>query len=133
MPDNSSRTERPPESPDVAARSVLLTALALLAFVAISIAGARIYYVSQVRGPLSVPPTLFEAPRLQINDVADLVKFEQQQRAQLNGYAWIDRDQGIIQIPVDRAIALIAAKGASAYEPIEPSAPADKAGGSAKP
>ena len=45
-----------------------------------------------------------------------------QQRARLAGYRWIDRDQKIVAIPIDRAMAIIVSRGADAYAPI-PGAP----------
>lgn len=133
MTDNHSHSKEGLESPEVASRTVLFTALAMLAFVGLSIAGARVYYAWQVRGPVNVPPKMFATPRLQTDDSADLAKFEQQQRAQLNGYAWVDRNRGIIQIPITRAIALTAAKGARAYDPIEPPAATVKDGSKTTP
>src|SRR5665213_1655424 len=119
MADSDARAEQRPESPEVAARIVLSTILSLVAFVGLSILGARIYYDWEVRGPVNVPPRTFAKPRLQIDDAADLAKFEKEQQAQIDGYAWVDRSQNIIRIPVDRAMAIVAAKGADAYGPIE--------------
>ena len=133
MTDNNEHAERQPEPPAVATRAVLFAALAFVIFVGMSIAGARVYYVWEVREPLNAPPKVFPAPRLQINDIAELARVEEQQRAQLNGYAWIDRDRGVIQIPIDRAIAMIAAKGADGYGPIDAVAPAENPGGSSTP
>jgi hypothetical protein len=121
--------EPKPESPEVAARTVVFTILSLVAFVGLSIVGARIYYDWEVRGPVNVPPRTFAKPRLQIDDAADLAKFDQEQQAQIDGYAWVDRSQDIIQIPIDRAMAIVAAKGTGAYDPIE--APAAAANGGA--
>lgn len=133
MIDNDMHAEQRPESPEVAARTVLFTALSLVAFVGLSILGARIYYDWEIHGPVSVAPQTFGKPRLQIDDAADLTKFEKEQQAQLNGYAWVDRSQNIIRIPVDRAMALVAAKGAAAYGPIETPAAAVKGGAAQKP
>lgn len=132
MTDDRADAEIRLEPPEVATRTVLFTALALLVFVGGSIAGGRAYYVWEIKGPLNVPPQAFEKPRLQIDDAADLAKFEKQQRAELNGYSWVDRDRGIIRIPVDRAMALVAAKGTAAYGAIE-SAPTESPSGTGKP
>ena len=70
---------------------MLLTTVSLVAFVGLSILGARIYYDSEIHGPVNVPPTTFAKPRLQIDDAAELAKFEKHQQAQINGYAWVDR------------------------------------------
>jgi len=133
MADNDKRAEPRPEPPAVAARTVLFTALAFVTFIGMSVTGARVYYVWQVQEPLNAPPKMFDAPRLQIDDAAELARFEEQQRAQLKGYAWVDRDHGIVRIPIDRAIALIAAKGADGYGPIDPVEPAGNPAGRSTP
>lgn len=133
MTDNHAHSEQRPESPEVAARTVLFTALCLVAFVGLSILGARIYYEWEIREPVNVAPKTFGTPRLQTDDAADLARFQKEQQSQLNGYAWIDHSQGIIQIPIERAIALVTAKGAEAYGPTEPPSAAVKGGAMLKP
>ncbi|HWG43668.1 MAG TPA: hypothetical protein VN688_12850 [Gemmataceae bacterium] len=133
MTDNDLRTEQRLEPPDVAARTVLFTALSLVAFVGLSILGARFYYKWEINGPVNVAPSTFGKPRLQVDDAADLAKFEKDQHAQLDSYAWVDRGQDLIRIPIDRAMALVAAKGAGAYGPIETPAGALKDGAASKP
>ena len=133
MTDNDARAEQRPESPEVAARPVLFSILSLVALVGLSIGGVRIYYDWEVRGPVSVAPRTFAKPRLRIDEAADLAKFEKEQQAQIDGYAWVDRSQNIIRIPVDRAVAIVVAKGAGAYDPIETPAPAGNAGAAQKP
>ncbi len=133
MTDNEARAEQRPESPEVAARTVLLTVFSLVAFVGLSILGARIYYDWEIRGPVSVAPRTFRKPRLQIDDAADLAKFDKEQQAQINGYAWVDRGQDIIQIPIDRAMAMVVTKGTGAYGPIETPAAAANSGAAKQP
>lgn len=65
-------------------------------------------------------PTAFPAPRLQSDPAGDLRDYQAAQRAKLEGYAWADRNRGLVRIPVDRAMAMIAAKGAEAYAPLDP-------------
>jgi len=57
-----------------------------------------------------LPPN---TPVLQGNVTAktDIHDMRQAERDGLEHYKWIDRDKGIVQIPVDRAIALIAERG----------------------
>ena len=130
---NSERREHEPQPPDVATHKVLLVALALVGFVGCSIGGARIYYLWEIREPVNAAPKEFAAPRLQINDVADRARVEQKARAQLDGYAWVDRKQSIIRIPIDRAMALIASKGTEGYGPIEEVPSADNSKGKSTP
>ena len=50
-------------------------------------------------------------PRLQSNPAEDLAHFREQQDALLNSYGWIDRKAGIVQIPIDQAMDIIAQRG----------------------
>ena len=50
-------------------------------------------------------------PRLQVNGPADLLKFREQEDSVLNSYGWVDRQNGIVRIPIDRAIDLLAQRG----------------------
>jgi len=53
-----------------------------------------------------VPP----APHLQSDPVADMVIMDAAQNALLDSYGWIDKEQGVVRIPVDRAAELILAR-----------------------
>ena len=50
-------------------------------------------------------------PKLQIFPPADLEKFRDHEDAQLNTYGWIDKTAGIVRIPIDRAMDLLAQRG----------------------
>lgn len=50
-------------------------------------------------------------PRLQIDPVLDLTTFRAQEDARLHGYAWVDKNAGIVRIPIERAMELIAERG----------------------
>jgi hypothetical protein len=97
---------------------VLIAAVGFLALVGFSIVAARVFYDWDIHTPLTVPPKVFPAPELQTDDAADLKTFLTRQRSQLDTYGWVDRDHGIIQIPVDRAMALVAAKGSAGFGPV---------------
>ncbi|MCS6926547.1 MAG: hypothetical protein NZ578_11670 [Candidatus Binatia bacterium] len=51
------------------------------------------------------------APRLQVDPPADLRRLRAAEDAVLQSYGWVDRDAGIVRIPIDRAIALLAERG----------------------
>ena len=51
------------------------------------------------------------APRLQPEPPKDLKELRRREDAVLSGYAWVSREKGTAQIPVDRAIEIVAAKG----------------------
>lgn len=51
------------------------------------------------------------APRLQVNPSRDLAEVELQASKILGSYGWVDRDDGIVRIPIARAMALLAQRG----------------------
>ena len=60
-----------------------------------------------------VPPE----PRLQSDPLQDLQTLRAQEEAQLTSYGWVDRKAGIVRIPVQRAIELLAQRGLPARQP----------------
>jgi hypothetical protein len=54
-----------------------------------------------------VPP----APRVQPDPSADMRSYLQSQQSLLNSYAWIDRQNGIVRLPIDRAMELLLERG----------------------
>ena len=56
-------------------------------------------------------------PRLQVEPRADLHAYCVQQLATLNSYGWEDQHNGVVRIPVDRAMDLILQQGLPARAP----------------
>ncbi len=50
-------------------------------------------------------------PRLQTNPRGDLLELRQKDDRILNSYGWIDRDAGVVRIPIEQAMTLTAARG----------------------
>lgn len=68
-------------------------------------------------------PTQPPEPRLQVKPAADLKKVGAEEEAALHSYAWIDAQSGLVRIPIDRAIDLLAERGLPARpQPSEPGA-----------
>jgi hypothetical protein len=65
------------------------------------------------------PPPQFQAqtnelppqPRIEVQGRRDLNEFRAAEEQQLNSYGWVNKDQGIIRIPIDQAMRIIAEKG----------------------
>ena len=55
-------------------------------------------------------PHLPPEPRLQITPEIDLRGYRDEQAALLSTYAWVDEPLGVVRIPIDRAIDLVAAQ-----------------------
>jgi hypothetical protein len=72
---------------------------------------------SIARDPLPLPVAEANQPRprpraaLQADPTADMVKFAKEEEAALTSYAWVDRAGGVAQIPVERALEIVAERG----------------------
>jgi hypothetical protein len=63
------------------------------------------------RHPLSEASQAPPAPRLQVKPEDDLRKFQVREDSLVNAYGWVMKDAGIVRIPVDRAMELVAQRG----------------------
>ena len=71
--------------------------------------------------PVSVLATtrqLPDGPMLQVNPPEELAAHLAGQRALISGYGWINESTGIAQIPIDRAMAIVAEKGVPKFAPV---------------
>jgi hypothetical protein len=62
-------------------------------------------------------------PRLQENPILDVQQLREQERALLNGTAWVNEKAGIVRIPIEQAMDLLVERGL----PPVPARPADLA------
>jgi hypothetical protein len=60
------------------------------------------------------------APRLQVDPQADLRAFRQSQDARLSSYGWVDRDKGIVRIPIEEAMRKLARQGIPGWPGAKP-------------
>jgi hypothetical protein len=111
------------ESPLLPGMPFILLVAGVFVFLAGSIGGLWGIFASAVPDRTPAPAQQMPRPQLLANPPVELKAVLSAQRARLSGYHWIDRDKGIVSIPIDRAIQIIAARGADAYAPI-PGAPA---------
>jgi hypothetical protein len=61
--------------------------------------------------PQGDPVARFPAPQLQPDPVADLNKYREAVEQQLNSSGWLDQNNGVAHIPVERAIDIVAQRG----------------------
>lgn len=64
---------------------------------------------SSLSGRRVLPPT--GVPRLQAHPAADLQKYLQHEHQILNTYGWVDRKDGIVRIPIQRAMTILLKNG----------------------
>ena len=59
-------------------------------------------------------------PKLQIAPPTDLARFREQETQALNSYGWVDKNKGIVRMPIDRAMDLVLQKGLPVRQPGQP-------------
>jgi len=53
----------------------------------------------------------FPQPRLESEEMTEVNAFRMQEEQTLNSYGWVDEQAGVVRIPIDRAMALLAQRG----------------------
>jgi hypothetical protein len=114
------------ETGDVDAWAVGKFAIALIAIVALSLGllvGLFKYFQTRDQAKPVVqtqdPNQFFPEPRLERTPSADLKTVRAEEDKLLNGYSWVDPQRGVVRIPIDVAIDVLAKKGL----PSRPEAP----------
>ena len=65
-------------------------------------------------------PKLPPEPRLQATPVKDLAAYRAEEDAVLSSYGWVDKEKGVVRIPVERAIDILAQRGLPARTTMAP-------------
>jgi len=107
------------EARDADAVSVALAAVLVLlvAFLVALVAGGLFQYLSRralsrdERGSAMEAQKQFPEPRLQVAPEQDLKVFHAREDAELQTYGWIDKQAGVVRIPIERAMDLLLEKG----------------------
>ena len=66
--------------------------------------------------PMEAQRYLPPAPRLQVNNTTDLQGLRANEEKLVNSYGWVDKTNGVVRLPVSRAIDLVAERGLPAKE-----------------
>lgn len=112
--------ERDYADKDIPIRAILLGGLYITMFTILSFVGVRFLLVhlnrsneqaqravSSYAGQRSLPAE----PRLQVDEPRTWQRQLAVEKAQTEDYAWVDEKTGIVRIPVERAMEVVAAKG----------------------
>ena len=87
---------------------------------------------TQTLGPTTAPfentRTIPPVPRLQVAPQKEIHDYWEAEQGLVNSYGWVDRQNGVVRIPVDRAMRLLLQRGLPARLPLNM-----KAGGEQKP
>jgi len=115
----SDRAERNPETTyersdrNVAAIAIVMAMLLLLVAIAVLALyfGFRAAALDVQRSPtVAMPP-----PALQTDPQQELARLRAREEQLLYSYYWIDRDQGIVHIPIAEAMRRVATKGIDGF------------------
>jgi hypothetical protein len=123
MDENKPDLERPEnrfESSDVDTRAVgkFGIALALLCIISLALVfGLFRYFFVSDEARNTVRPS---QPQLEKTPALDLQRMFQEEDEALNSYGWVDGRNGIVRIPIDRAIDLLAQRGLPGRKQTEP-------------
>jgi hypothetical protein len=120
------------EATDVNIRAILWLAIGI-AIGAVIVHAAlwillRMYEVRAERRDPALPPLAAgnqepPGPRLQSAPVRDYAAFRAEEERALATYGWVDREEGIVRIPIERAMDLLVERGEPKVKPLaEPSA-----------
>jgi hypothetical protein len=115
MSDYAEHPELPPagrELQDVGPRPIII-GLLLVVFVSLLLAGLSLWmFPTALRDrPANVGVNEFPLPRLQPNTPLDMSRLYAEEMKRLHGTGWVDRTKGLVHIPIDDAMALVAARG----------------------
>lgn len=123
MTDHSRPQHEPAEfDSEIHVRAIFFAIAGLALVIALSFVGviafSKVLKARAIqRDPAPLPVAEANQPRprpraaLQADPTADMVKFAKEEEAALTSYAWVDRASGVVQIPVDRALELVAERG----------------------
>ena len=108
------------ETRDISVRAVTWFAAGLvISGMAISLGVVELFQLFKREHPspespsriVQQPHVIAPPPQLQTNPTAELEQFEAAQDAKLNSYGWIDKNGGVVRIPIQRAMDLIVERG----------------------
>ncbi|HEY5895371.1 MAG TPA: hypothetical protein VIT91_19285 [Chthoniobacterales bacterium] len=107
------------EKSDASARGVWIFGMALSLSVVLVVfgIGAMLKFLSahptspERASWVTSPGAEVPAPRLQADPRAEMQEYRARQEALLKGYGWVDRERGIVRMPIDQAMDVIAERG----------------------
>ena len=73
--------------------------------------------------PLAAEPSPVRGLRLQATPLADYEHFRQEQKRLASSYGWVDRQQGVVRVPIERAMELYLAHRQPPTESATPAPP----------
>jgi hypothetical protein len=75
------------------------------------LAAQRRSEIDRVTKAVAATRPRFPEPRLQVAPQVDLAAWRAREDAELNSYGWVDRQAGIVRLPIERAMDLLVQRG----------------------
>jgi hypothetical protein len=112
-----------PESPSVDVRIVILAGIGALLLVTAAIGFLFGIYQHSIPTKDIPPPQTFAEPRVTTSqaEVSERERLASEQRQRLDTWRWANAEHTLVQIPIDRAMQLLAQRGNDAWAPLLPS------------
>jgi hypothetical protein len=124
-----SEPERDYADRDIPVGKIMIACLYITIFTVLTFVGVRFLFLKldasneQAQKAASVfadQRVLPPEPRLQVDEPRTWKQELAVQTSQIEGYAWVDRRAGVVRIPVERAIELVAERGLPARQVAKP-------------
>ena len=113
-----------PESSAVSMTFVGWSALGAALLLALAIGVFAAIYNAVVPTKTIPAPETFAEPRVDTHDVQELQQIQSAQARKLDSWGWADDQHTLVQVPIERAMQMLAAKGGDALAPLLPPQPA---------
>ncbi|MGY3443611.1 MULTISPECIES: hypothetical protein [unclassified Bradyrhizobium] len=101
------------ERSDIATNAVAWIAAGLGAFVLIVPIAMPLIFPQSLRhaSPAARPALSSNAPPLEVTPSDELERARREDAEMTGSYGWVDRDRGIVRVPIERAIEMLLRKG----------------------
>jgi hypothetical protein len=112
MVDESALPPARHESSDVSARLIWIGVPALVvSVIALALVVLWLFPGRTVDRTMHLPLEHYPSPELQISPREDMSKFRVRQLQWLNSTGWVDKEHGVVHIPIDEAMRKVASDG----------------------
>jgi hypothetical protein len=106
------------EKPTVRADLIAAVMASFLVFAVVAAFGLFFFYQSLAHNAAYISVNVFPSPRLETHNDGLRDPEIAKQQANLHRFRWIDRAHGVFQMPIERAMRLVAGRGDRAYDPV---------------
>lgn len=107
-----------PEPPSVGMAFVGWSALGSLLLLVVAIGALFGIFHTAVPSRAPTAPQAFPQPRVDTSESQELRRITDAQKKKLETWQWADGEHSTVQVPIERAMQLLAKRGAEAYQPL---------------